>query len=182
MWMLSKHHFMWGRLDWRPETLEGKTTVTVHEKLEERRSSAIAATLSGARIESIALGAARAVLAQVGENGEIAGSFGGAWGAFEHPEALIGVAVLTISKSPRGRFCVAVMRARRNLGVGGELLETLVVEAAQRGLRTLTCTHPAADPAPQRLVNSLGLKAARRVHDKTAVMVLLVHSSMSNDH
>jgi hypothetical protein len=91
MWMLSKHHFMCGRLDWRPETLMGKTTVRVREKLEERRSSNIAATLSGARIESIALGAARAFLAQVGEKGEIAGSFVGAWGAFEHPEALIGV-------------------------------------------------------------------------------------------
>jgi len=173
---------MCGRLDWRSETLKGKTTVRVHEKLEERRSSNIAATLSGARIESIALGAARAFLAQVGEKGEIAGSFVGAWGAFEHPEAPIGVAVLAISKSPRGCFWVAVVSARRNLGVGGELLQNLVVEAAQRGIRTLRCTHGAADIAPQRLVRSLGLKVARRVYDKTAVVVVLVPSSMSNDH
>ncbi len=156
--------------------------MTVPEKLEERRSSSGPVTLSGARIEVIPIDVARAFLAQSKEKEETPGFSVRAWGAYEHSEALIGVAVLAISTSLRGHFFVAVVPARRKLGVGGELLQTLVGEATQRGVRTLTCTHAAADPAVERLVTSLGLKAARRVHDKTAVTTLLLSSSMSDHH
>jgi GNAT superfamily N-acetyltransferase len=156
--------------------------VTMHVKLEERRRSGGPVTLSGAWIDVIPVCAARAFLARMGEQGETAGFSVRAWGAYEHSEALIGVAVLAISTSPRGHFFVAVVPARRKLGVGGELLQTLVGEATQRGMRTLTCRHPAADPAAERLVSSLGLMATRRVHHKIAVTTFLVSSSMSNDH
>jgi GNAT superfamily N-acetyltransferase len=156
--------------------------VTVHEKLEERRSSGGPLTLSGARIEVIPVCTARSFLARMGEQGEMAGFSVRAWGAYEHSEALIGVAVLAISTSPRGHFFVAVVPARRNLGIGGELLLTLVGKATQRGMRTLTCRHPADDPAVEWLVTSLDLKAARRVHEKIAVTTLLVSGSMSDHH
>ncbi len=155
--------------------------MTVDEKHEERPGFGGALTLSGARIEAIPICTARSFLARMGENGDIAGFSVRAWGAYEHADALIGVAVLAISTSPRGHFFIAVVPARRNLGVGGELLHTLVREAARRGMRTLTCNAPAADPAVDRLVASLGLKAAQRAHDKIAVTTFLVPSAISND-
>jgi GNAT superfamily N-acetyltransferase len=98
----------------------------------------------------------------------------GVWGAFEHSEALIGAAWLVASPSSTGRGRVAVVPERRGLGVGSDLLQILVDEARTRGITALAYEHTASDPGPSRLISSLGLKAAHRVHEGRARTIVFV--------
>jgi GNAT superfamily N-acetyltransferase len=155
--------------------------VTVHERLRERRNSNVPPTLSGARIEPIRFSAARTFLQRLDGNAWNIPTTGAAWGAFEHSEALIGVGVIATSRSSKARAFVVVAPERRRLGVGGELLQILVAHAQAMSLKTLACAHWADDPAPHQLVRSLALTAARRVRDKTTVMVLIVPHPSTDD-
>jgi GNAT superfamily N-acetyltransferase len=148
---------------------------TVHETLSEHRTSTDLLTTCGAKIEVISIDTARIFLERFGEPSAIAGTTSSAWGVFEDATPLIGVAVLAISgSSTNGQACLAVVPARRRLGVGSDLLHLLVEEAGMRGLRTLVGVYPAADPAPQGLARALSLTVARRIHDKSARIVIIL--------
>jgi GNAT superfamily N-acetyltransferase len=115
--------------------------------------------------------AAKSFLKRLDEMDHVPAVVEAAWGAFVDV-TLVGVSVLTLSRSLRGRAFVGVARDRRRLRVGTDLLELLLAEAEERDLTTMTCVHSAVDPEALLLVQSLGLTTACRVGNKTAVMVV----------
>lgn len=149
--------------------------MTGPETLSEHRTSTDLLTTCGAKIEVISIDTARIFLDRLGHPSAITGTACSAWGVFQDATPLIGVAVLSISgSSTNGQACLAVVPACRRLGVGSDLLHLLVDEAGMRGLRTLVGVYPAADLAPQGLARALGLTVARRIHDKSARIVILL--------
>ncbi len=147
--------------------------MTVDETLDVQPVVRPLATISGARIEPIAVYAAKSFLKRLDQMDHTPAVVDAAWGAFADA-TLIGVGVLALSRWPQGRAFVGVVRDWRRLGVGTDLLGFLVAEAEERDLATLTCIHSSSDPAAHRLVQSLGLTTACHVYDQAAVMVVLL--------
>jgi GNAT superfamily N-acetyltransferase len=155
--------------------------VTVDETLHVQPVTSALTTTSGARIEPVTVDAAQSFLRRLDEMDHLPAVVDAAWGAFADT-ILIGVGVLALSRSLKGRAFVGVARDRRRLGVGTDLLELLVTEAVERDLKTLTCVHSAFDPGPQRLVRSLRLTMARHVCDRTAAMVVILKQPVPEEN
>jgi GNAT superfamily N-acetyltransferase len=147
--------------------------VTVDETLDVQPVAKSLTTISGARIEPITVYAAKSFLKRLDQMDHTPAVVDAAWGAFADA-TLIGVSVLALSRSRKGRAFVGVVRDWRRLGVGTDLLGLLVAEAVARDLTTLTCVHAASDPGPRHLARAFGLTTARRVCAKTAVMVVIL--------
>lgn len=144
------------------------------ETLQAGPSARTPLTASGARIEPIASEEVRTLVGRYGTVNESATVLDDVWGAFEHRRTLIGIAYLISSRSSAGRGGVAVVPERRGLGVGRDLMRLLVNEAWTRGMRTLAYEHAASDSSSPRLIASLGLTVARRVHDGRALTIVIV--------
>ena len=106
---------------------------------------------------------ARTFLERYGPSGYQSAEGDRAWGAFEGSGPLVGVGILGARRGCRGRVWIAVAPERRRLGVGSELLGSIVTEAQEEGLGYLTWCHRASEVAPDRLARSLGLLIGRRV-------------------
>jgi GNAT superfamily N-acetyltransferase len=151
------------------------------DELHDQRTSTVLLASSGAKMGPIGVDVARSFLARVDEAGNDFEIDDVAWGALEDSGTLAAVAVLGITSSTRGRASIAVVPARRRLGLGTDLLQLLVAEARARDFKTLSFVHPLVNPAPQELVRSLHLTVARRIRDKTALMVVILPGSMPDD-
>ena len=81
----------------------------------------------------------------------------------------VGYAECDARPSPHPREVeVEVTPAQRRRGIGTELLQTLLDEAARRGITRLTWDHPADDAAVRHLESATGVPCARRVeHGRT---------------
>jgi GNAT superfamily N-acetyltransferase len=155
--------------------------VTVDETLDVQPVASALTTTSGARIQPITVEVAQTFVQRLDQMDHLPAVVDAAWGAFTDA-TLIGVGMLAISRSLRGRVFVGVARDRRRLGVGTDLLELLVAEAVARDLTTLRCVHPASDPGAQRLVRALALTTARRVCGKTTVMVVILPKPLADQN
>lgn len=155
--------------------------VTVDEALDVQPVARPLATISGARIEPITVYAANTFFKRLDEMDHPPAVVDAAWGAFADA-TLIGVSVLALSRSLKGRAFVGVVRDWRRLGVGTDLLGLLVAEAEEGDLTTLTCVHSASDPGAQRLVQSLGLTSACYVYDKAAAMVVILSKPLPEEN
>jgi GNAT superfamily N-acetyltransferase len=136
-----------------------------------KQLTGIPATASGAHIDDVDPGVAAAFLARLGERGPE--PIATALGAFEDDGTLIGLAVFGTSTRERAWATVAVMPARRRLQVGTDLLGALLRQSATQGIRYLVCSHPVVAPAGD-LVRSMGLTAARHVHQGMTTLVIIV--------
>jgi GNAT superfamily N-acetyltransferase len=155
--------------------------VTVDETLDVQPVVRPLATISGARIEPITVYAAKSFLKRLDQMDHTPAVVDAAWGAFADA-TLIGVGVLALSRSLKGRASVGVVRDWRRLGVGTDLMGFVVAEAEARDLATLTCAHSALDPGAQHLVESIGLTTACHVHDKAAVMVVVLSKPLPEEN
>ncbi len=133
------------------------------------------ATASGTRIEPLdSPSLARTFLDRYGPSGYQPDDGDRAWGAFEGAGPLVGIGILGAVIVPRGQAWIAVTPERRRLGVGSDLLGSIVAAAQAEGLRYLTWRHRAGEVAPDRLAKSLGLLLGRRVAGGVAETVAVL--------
>jgi GNAT superfamily N-acetyltransferase len=137
-------------------------------------SSPLASSASGAQLRSVRAAEGVEFLRRFGLGGDLAQTRTDAWAAFEDRVTLIGACLLTRISKTAFRAQVAVAPERRRLGIGGELLGIMIREAAAAKARLLTGSSSASAVEARRLVESLGLVSARRVHGGRADIVIFV--------
>jgi GNAT superfamily N-acetyltransferase len=134
-------------------------------------------TTSGAKIATIPAETAEAFLARLGERAPDPIEL--ALGAFEDELTLIGVAAYGAVKANHGSLIVAVAPERRRLGIGSDLLQTLLADAARTGVRWFLVSYPSDAVAADALVRNCGLTTARRSVADCVTAVLDTTSSRS---
>ena len=105
--------------------------------------------------------------------------WGEAWGAFEDRTEVIGACAVTRATETSARVQVAVVPARRRLGIGRELVDMAIVHAARQGTQTLIGSHEAGANGAVALIASLKVIRARRVRAGQVEVVLFVSMSES---
>jgi GNAT superfamily N-acetyltransferase len=115
-------------------------------------------TLAGARVVRIPSDMASTFVARL-PDAAWTGVIDFAVGALTDSGELMGVAVLSPSHANSAQALVAVIPARRRLGLGADLLLVLVEAAANRGLCGIACALETYDTPAQQLCCTLGLEA-----------------------
>lgn len=139
----------------------------------DRESTSVRLTVSGAKISPVEPHAAEEFLTRLGET--TPQGLDVAFGAREDNGTLIGVAVL----APAGHWgtgLVAVQPARRRLRIGRDLLHELLVHAAARELRYVTCNRPLPSTVADEFLRSVGLQVTRDELHGTARILVVVPS------